>query len=1180
MMAEPMLTIQQQAVVDDRGGTLLVSAAAGSGKTKVLVDRVMDRILNDGKNITEFLIITFTNAAASELRGKISEAITRALAKTPDNRHLQRQLNLVNMAHISTVHAFCGSLIRQYGYTLEIPSDFSMLEDAQRENMLDRILSDILDEAYEKKEQGFLLLADTLGAGRSDNSLVELVKSVFEKLLSQPYPEKWLKSQPLYIGEDQDIAATLWGKLLISDAKQQISWLISRYDLAIEMMQGDEKLTPKYLPSYENQRTSLKNMLVVLDGPWDDIAPGLRMDYPRLVVQKYPDPEKLEAIKAVKNDGKKQLEKIQKHFARTSKELIQEQNALAPALEALLELVGTLYKRFSQEKRRKNKMDFSDQEHLAIKLLLDSKGRPTDVAMEVSQRFTEIMVDEYQDSNRVQELIYTAISMEGDSNRFLVGDVKQSIYGFRQAEPELFIEKYGTYIPAEHAKTGQPRYLVLSKNFRSRPEILEAANHVFGTVMTPELGGLSYNEEQMLYPGLGEYPRDGQKHVELDVLSLSKLSDSRDDDSTKYQREAQWVANRIVKLLRDQIPIRDGSEMRPVAPGDIAILFRSRDPMSIYQKALRQAGIPIASDSGENIFETPEVQVLVNLLRVLDNPHQDVPLLSVLCSPMFRLGNQELARIRVSSKKARFYDALTESHEPFAQNICQRINDLRTAAKQMSAEALVWYLLYDAGLLTAYSAMDGGESRRNNLLAIYELARNAAGGAYLYLYELVRYLERQAENGVQVNHSASDGVILTTMHKSKGLEYPVVFLCDLSRKFNFRELSENLLVDGDDGIGAKITDIPRRLRYPGLLYDALKIKKRKKLLSEELRVLYVAMTRPKDYLFMTYACGEGDSTIKKLLPGIGMPAQAWAAQNAGCLGDWVLLSALGRIEAGELFSEAGRPQCKLLVSEHPWDIHFETVEKPELMKHIRENENSNHVNTFIPSPEKLIEALQWKYAHEEATVTPSKLTATQLKGRDKDEEAAENAPVSRAIPQLSRPEFILQKKGLSPTEKGTAAHLFLQYADFSGLTSADGVISELDRLVDGEYITEQQAEAIRPETIINLFTSDLGQRLLHAEHLIREFKFSMLWEAEAYYEGLGEEKVLLQGVVDAAIVDADGLTVVDFKTDRVSSDGAAGRAEHYRGQLETYKKALERIFKMPVKEMVLYFLTPGKEVKL
>lgn len=1181
-MSEPTLSLQQEAVVKDRGGTLLVSAAAGSGKTKVLVDRVMKKIQTDGKNINEFLIITFTNAAASELRGKISQAIAKALSQDPKNRHLQRQLNLISLAQISTVHAFCGNLIRQYGYLLEIPSDYTMLEDAPREEMLTRILEDILEESYEKKDPGFLLLANTLGAGRNDSGLIKLVQNLFEKLLSQPNPRQWLRQQQVFIPEGVELRDTNWGKILLEDGRKQLSWIISRYDWAIETMQTDEKLISNYLPQYEGHRKLFQQMLVALEGPWDEIKAALNtIDYSkRVVVRNYPDPVRLETIKAVKADGKERLLELQKRFARPQETLIREQNELAPALEALLALVEKLYTRFSQEKRRKNKLDFSDQEHLAIELLLDSRGEPSDVALAVREQYTEIMVDEYQDSNQVQELIYCAISKAGDQNRFLVGDVKQSIYGFRQAQPEIFIEKYSSYCPGEQAQPGQSRYRVLSSNFRSRPEILEAVNHVFETVMTPELGGLHYDQNQRLYPGLPTYPQDGKCHVELDILALAKLSDARDDESTMYLREARWVANRIVALLEEGLPVRDGDGLRPVQPQDIAILFRSRTSMSIYQRALRQAGLPVASDTGEKLFETPEANVLLNLLRVLDNPHQDVPLLSVLSSPMFRMGNETFAKIHLGNKKSRFYDALMACQEAEVQPVKEQLLQLKATAKTMSAEALVWYLIYDGGLMTAYSAMEDGESRKNNLLQVYDMARNAAGGSYLYLHELVQYLEWQAENGVLGSEQETQGITLTTIHKSKGLEYPVVFLSDLAHKFNFSELSDKLLVDGEDGLGAMITDLDRRVYYSGLCSEALKVKKHEKLLSEELRVLYVAMTRPKDYLFMTYSCGEKGTIFQKLLPGVGRPCQPWAGAEANCLGDWILLAAMSRIEAGEIFSKFGRPPCELLVSDFPWKIQVVPLERPEVRKYLIHQTEQTPKSAFIPSPEGLTAALSYRYPYAIAAKTPSKLTATELKGRNKDQEAAEDTTTAPRTPQLTRPDFILEKKGLTPTEKGTATHLFLQYADYTDLASTDGVIAELDRLVDGAYITPLQAEAIAPDTITRLFSSPLGQRLQQRERLIREFKFSMLWDGDTFYPDLEQEQVLLQGVVDAAIVEEDGLIVLDFKTDRVAPGQEQQRAEAYRSQLMTYKQALQRIFQLPVKETLLYFLATGETVSL
>ncbi len=1180
MMSEPKLTPQQKAVVDNRGGTLLVSAAAGSGKTKVLVDRVMDRILHDGRNINQFLIITFTNAAAAELRSKISRAIVSALGQDPTNRHIQRQMNLISLAQISTVHSFCGNLIRQYGYLLEIPGDYAMLEEAERSEMLQRILTDVLDEFYEEMTPGFQLLVDTLGAGRNDDRLVEMVQDVFEKLLSQPYPEKWLKNQKLTLDPSEDLGQTGWGRILIENAKKQIIWLIERYDWAIKVMEVDEKLMKKYLPAYESQRKQLQDMLLVFDGPWDQIGSSMTMTFPPASVRDYPDKELLEQIKSIKEDNKKLLIKLQKQFSRSAETLIGEQNQIAPALEALLLIVERLYGRFSVEKRNKNLLDFSDQEHLAIRLLVRENGKPTEVAQEVANQFVEIMVDEYQDSNRVQELIYRAISGPGDQNRFLVGDVKQSIYSFRQAEPELFLEKYQTYQEGAKARPGEPRYLVLSRNFRSRPEVLEAANHVFQTVMSPALGGLEYDEREMLYPGLDAYPQDHEKHVELNVLSFVSSDEGRDDESNKYQKEARWVAGRVARLLNSGAPVRDGDGVRPVRPEDVAILFRSRDPMAVFARELNRAGIPVLSDSGEDIFQTPEVQVLMNLLRVLDNPRQDVPLLSVLCSPLFRFSNELLARIRMESKSRRFYDAMCSAEIPEVQDALGRLEELKALARRLSGESLVWHLLNEGGLLRAYSAMDGGEERRNNLLTVYNLACTAAGGEHIYLYELLRYLERQAVAGVPGAAAGDSGVTLTTIHKSKGLEYPVVFLSDLSREFNTQELKDRILVDGEDGIGARITDLEQRRRYTGIAFEALKVKKEQKLLSEELRVLYVAMTRPRDYLFMTYATGNGIKHLKRLVDGAGMPAEKWAASGANCLGDWVLLGAMNQIEGGALFEVTGRPKCQCMSLNYPWEINFMELEEIPQTVYVSGDVEKTDGPTYVPTAEGLIRALQWEYPYREATVTPSKVTANQLKGRDKDQEVADNTVAARTVPQLARPKFILEDTGLSPTEKGTAAHLFLQYADFQRLRTPEGVWEEAARLVDDAYMTEQQADSVDQKKICGLFQSPLGERLLQAEQLVREFKFSMLTDAEVWYPGMQGEQVLLQGVVDAAIIEEDGVTVIDFKTDRVTGTAIQTRAEHYRGQLMTYKSALERIFHKPVREMILYFLYPGEEVQL
>ena len=1179
-MPELNLTAQQKAVVDNRGGTLLVSAAAGSGKTRVLVERVLNRIVNEGKNINDFLIITFTNAAASELRSKISAAITEELVSHPDKQRLSRQLVLLSLSHISTVHAFCGELIREYGYHLEIPSDFQMIDDAERSEMLNKQLDSLLEDAYIRKEPGFLLLSDTLGAGRNDKALGECILSLYETSLSQPDPIKWVKALQVCIPEEVDLAETTWGKQIVHYARAELEGLIRQYTWAVEAMRGDELLEKKYLPCYEMQLASLKNMLAALDLPWNDISDKLQMEFPLVRVTKYPDMDHLKAIQAVKTTAKTTLETLRRQFSGSSELLRKEQSALAPALKALSELVLDLDKRFSAEKRRKNVLDFSDQEHLAIRLLVNpNSGRPSSIAREISSRFSEIMVDEYQDSNHVQETIFRAIAAGNDENRVLVGDVKQSIYGFRNAEPMMFLEKYRKYPSAEHGVPSEPRKLILSKNFRSMPGILEAVNHTFATVMSESVGGLEYGEAEGLYAGFEEYPQMIDPCVELHILETA--SSDGGNDEKKQQKEAEWVARHVVDMLSNGIKVRGDGELRNVKPEDIAILLRSRTSMSAFSRSLRAAGLPVAADTEENIFDTPEVRVLFNLMKVLNNPHQDIPLLAVLCSPVFRFSNEQLAAIRASSGQKRFFDAMRECPYPWSQSALDEIVQLRREAGELSADSLIWKLIHETGLIEAYSAMDDGARRRNNLLTVYQYALNCAAGQHLELYRFLRMLERAEKHGTLKTERKSQGIVLTTIHKSKGLEYPVVILPCLSQRFNMRDLSQPLLVDSEMGVAALITDSEKRIRYPGICHIAQRIKKEAEIRSEEMRLLYVAMTRAKDRLVMTYADRNPSNVLSKLLAGTGLPADTCFTSHVDSPGKWILLAALNRTESGALFAQSGRPDCRLSVSDYPWAVTYEHIEKVERKVYQQPGEEHDSlIYVSLPSAEELVHALTWKYKYIDASRIPSKLTATQMKGRRKDIEAAEGTIVQAKIPQILSPDFVTQQRGLTATERGTAIHLFLQYADYSHCISALGIKEEKIRLEDNEFLTEQQLAAVDPDTIIRLFTSSLGQRLLKAENLIREFKFSILQDASRFFPNQENEEILLQGVVDAAWIEPDGICVLDFKSDLVSDSEIYGRAEYYREQLNTYKTALERIFRKPVKEMYLYFLSPGKEVLL
>ena len=1185
-MSDLLLTAEQTAVIQNRGGTLLVSAAAGSGKTKVLVERVMDRIQHDHRDITEFLIITFTNAAAAELRMKISNAITDAITKDPSNHHLLKQRGLVHLAQISTIHSFCATVIRQYGYQLEISPDYTMLDEDEGNELRLELLSLLLEEEYTALAPDFCALTDTIGAGRSDSALEEAILYLFSKSMAQPYPERWLDQQNFIVPENATIGETWWGRIILLQAKKKIQWLIDRHRWALSVMEHDPLLQKKYYPAYLDQCYALERLLCALDGPWDAIIRHLDITYMDARVSHYPDESLKNAIKEIRNDMKSLVADLLPVFARTEAELIEEQNSQAQALSALKRVTKELCRRFSEEKRRRGVLDFNDQEHLAIELLVAGDGKPTANAMDLRERFYEIMVDEYQDSNSVQELIFKAISKPGDANRFLVGDIKQSIYGFREAEPEMFSEKYVTYQAAELVTDNRPRRLILSKNFRSRPEILEAANHVFRSVMSEEVGELCYGDEEALYPGRTGCPEDQQAHVVMTLLTCDNTAESRGESETAVSRsrlEAEWTAEKIVSLLQSNCPVSDGTTTRSAKPGDIAILLRSNLSTADYKAALVRRGVPVASENGVSLFEAAEIRTVLNYLRILDNPHQNIPLAAVLTSPVYHFSNDLLTRLRTETKAVQLYDALAQIRDPRCMEVRQELDELRKLANSVSADELLWEIYNRAGIVTIYTAMENGSNRNDNLMALYEYVRTVAAGRHLYLYELLRTLERAKKNGRLVSPSSSAGVTITTIHKSKGLEYPIVFLCDLSRKFNFSELNNQLLIDGKYGIASKITDTDQRVRYPGIAWNAMSMVRTGKLKSEELRILYVAMTRAKDYLFMNYSTCRSIGYLSRSLPAIGMPTEVWAVNSAGCLGDWVLLAAMNRVEAGNLFQIFGHPMKELTVSEFPWKIEaceISNIDQIGLTGYTLKEVERDEPDT-VPDPQTLVKVLNWEYGHKEAARTPSKVTASDLKGRYKDLEAAEYTSVSHHQ-KLSRPEFILEQKELTATEKGSAAHLFLQYGDYREMTEPKSVCNELQRMVDENFMTQKQADAVNPEQIVRLFSSPLGKLLLEGKSVIREFKFSVLEPAEKFYRDIPshEEQILVQGVIDAAVISEQGITIIDFKTDQVTDVSAYKRAEEYRPQLELYKGAMQRIFGIPVKQCVLWFLKPGISISL
>lgn len=1172
-MADVKLTPSQQAVVGNRGGPLLVSAAAGSGKTKVLVERLLQYICQSLYNIDDFLVITYTNAAAAELRLKIAQAISQRLAQEPENKHLQRQMSRIYLAQISTVHAFCADLLRTYGHLLEIPGDFRMAEETEAQALRTKVLDQMLEQGYTQRDADFLTMADAFGYGRDDHRLADAVRMAYDAMRCRPDMEGWLRDmqQVMDLSQYDDVSQTPWGAYVMNGFSVFLNNQIQRMNQALTEMRHDPAVEKAYAKVFEENVRQMQQLLQCES--WDAIYQNKITGFGRLGAVRNPlDVQQKERVAAVRKNCWDELKKWQNLFYAPSRELLRDLEELTPATGALLRFAGDFDRTYSQEKKRRKLLDFSDLEHMAIRLLTDRyTGKPTKIAQEISRRYVEIMVDEYQDSNQVQEVIFEAISRNG-KNRFMVGDVKQSIYRFRLADPSLFLKKYETYPYAQAAQEDGPRKILLSENFRSRPEILDACNAVFRLVMRKTVGELDYGEAEALRPGR-PFPALDHPAVELHCLTTSDEEETRD----KQDLEADFVAARIHRMLLEGTQITDGDGTRTVRPGDITILMRSvANNAQAYLEALRRYGIPAVCNRGGSLLDTTEVQLLVAMLQVLDNPHQDVPLLAILASPVFGYAPETLAASRASNRTDDFYDLMLSQPETY-ESFLTPFQQLRKEAAWLPIHMLVDSIFYQTGLDSVFSAMADGVQRRKNLMAFRSAAVLFEANGIRSLTNFLAYLEELRAGGGQLPVPQGDGqdaVTIMSVHKSKGLEFPVVFLCDLSRQFNMQDLKEAILVDDQLAVGCNRIDHQQCVRYPTLAKKSIERKKRQEAISEELRILYVAMTRPKDMLVMTYYSKRLIKELETLNSQLTIPLSDDVCASVNNPGKWILLTALCRTEAGALLVPVGgNAVCQ--VSEIPWDIEL----------HDLTGENAVEVDAAVSKPEQLgpageqtAQLLQFDYPYRSHSLLPSKITATQLKGRSVDQEAAEGAVElhRKAAYSFRTPEFLPQEQ-LTAAQRGTATHLFLQFADFKKCTTRSDVEEELHRMQLHAFLTPQQAEAVRVDQIITLFRSELGQWLLSAQEIQREFKFSILMDAGALNQDAAGEEILLQGVVDCFVIEPEGITIVDFKTDRISGN-LQERAAYYTPQLEAYGKALERIYGLPIRQKLLYFFSAGKAI--
>ena len=1183
------LTKSQQAVVEDRGGRVLVSAAAGSGKTRVLVERLFRRVLGEEQaDLDDFLIITYTRAAAAELRERIAQELGRRMAEDPGDRHLQRQLLLVYQTDIKTIDSFCTALLRENVHLLDLgeqgglTADFRVLDEGEAELLRQRVLPRVLESFYTGMTPGQTQLADCFGFGRDDRGLEDLVLELHSKVQSHAYPHRWLEEQrQSWASLPEDGGETEFGRALLTRLARKARHWADLLTRAGEELRSDNALERAYGPAFASGTAQLEALAEAAETGWDAAA-GRLPDFPRLSpARKCEDPALKEKMQTLWNRCKKESAAFCAILETTGAETGEDLRRSAPAMEALLALCVDFSAAYQQEKLRRNVTDFSDQEHYAVRLLLGEDGRPTPLAVVMSERYLEVMVDEYQDTNQVQNCIFDALARGGRS-LFTVGDVKQSIYRFRLADPTIFLEQYRRYPDAAEAEEGEPRRILLSQNFRSRKEVLDAANFVFSAIMSREMGEVEYGEAERLYFGAAYLPPREDCLTEFHLL-LPPQDDGEAEKVPAALLEARMAADRIASLLSEGFPVtdEDSGELRPCRAEDIVILMRSPGPrLRHYARALMERGIPCATQENEDFFSSMEVAVMCSLLEILDNPRQDVPLIAVLRSPLAGFSPDRLALIRGRHPEGDFYEALAAFGEEDCEEFLTRLADLRSLARDMSVHRLIWRIYNQWNVLGVFGAMSGGGRRRENLIALYEHAKSFESAGYKGLFAFVTHLRRLLESGEQpvtASGASSGGVQIMSIHKSKGLEFPIVLLTDLGKRFNRADLQTPVLVHPRLGLGPLYIDLDRRIRYPTIAREAVSGLVSRESRSEEMRVLYVGMTRAKEKLILTASMPAAGRRMKELGALSALPVPAETVDGGRSMAEWILLPLLRRWEAAPLRDLAGQEAEDFSFTEDTsWQV-FLHEDAPGICLPAGTEAGGNSAADAPALPVNR-EALDFVYPYAAACNAPTKITATQLKGREKDREIVQETIQPYVRRDFSAPRFLSGRRPLTGAERGTATHLVMQHLPLEEDTDVGAVVEDL---AARRFLTREQAEAVDQAAVRRFLASPLASELRKADRVEREFRFSLLMPGEKYFPELdGGEEVLLQGVVDLFAVRDGGVTVVDFKTDYVTEDTLPEKIAHYRPQLEAYSAALERILELPVKHRILYFFCAGQAVEV
>lgn len=1214
-------TSEQQRVIDERGKNILVSASAGSGKTAVLVARIMKKICEENVDIDKLLIVTFTNAAAAEMRERIHNALMERIDEEPENEHLQKQLVLLMNAHITTIHSFCLYLLKNHFERVDMDPSFRMGDEGEMKLMKNDVLDLLLEEYYEKAQPDFLEMIESMTSRKRDEGIKEQILSIYNFAMSYPWPEEWLtESAAMY--ECEDFNEAPWVELLLLDIRRMTGDLQKEIQQALkitelpdgpymygEALESDIKLFEQIemAETYEEMANIFQTLSFTALGRKKDEAVS---------------ESRKEQVKGIRDKVKKALKEIkEQYFFSDSQELTEQMHQAGRLVRTLTNFTKDFVERFAKEKREKSLVDFNDLEHFAIRILIGEDKQYTDVAKELQEHFDEIMTDEYQDSNMVQEIILTAVSKIplGGSNMFMVGDVKQGIYRFRLARPELFMEKHDLY--AKEEVTDSQR-IDLHKNFRSRDNVIKTVNFMFTQLMRKEFGNIEYDETEALFLG-AEYENQESMDYATELLLVETKGEqeiplAEDEEYTKIELEARMIAERIQKSVAEEFVYDKKKKcFRKAEYGDMVILLRTMQGYAeTIGEILKEYDIPVLITSRTGYFAALEVQTLLNMLSVIDNPKQDIPLAAVLASPIGNLTSLDLATIKSGQAEVSFVQAVenyrVSGEDEVLRNkllrFYQTLEEIRTMVPYTSIHNLIEVVLKKTGYLYYVAAMPGGKQRRANLEMLIEKAVAYEKSSYSGLFDFLRYIEQLKKYQVDFGEAdskenAENSVRIMSIHKSKGLEFPICFLAATYKNFNLQDTRGKICLDLDYGIGVDYYDLEHRVKMPTLFKKILARKQKLETVAEELRVLYVAFTRAEEKLIVTGVTEDLGKLLQEyeVLSDYGTNSLSFymLSKSTSYL-QWIL-QALYRHESlkevKELLGMSTEFQsglydqdvrCKVQVFGYE-DI-INQLSKRNLNKLEEHREFVLKVENeplFCELKKTIEDKFSKKYLHEIHENIRSKVSVSELK--EKKIEEADDIFVEEIFETHRKetyiPEFIQEKEEqVKGTARGNAYHKFMELMAHRQADSEEMVEGLKEEVLQKGKMDKEQIQLLSTGKLVRFYSSKISKRIQKSWQqgkLFREQPFLMERDVSDIYPEKGykeKESILVQGIIDAFFEEEDGLVLVDYKTDRIKN--AEELAQRYQEQIVQYAYALESLKQRKVKEIILYSFHLGREIKV